>query len=101
MKFEGLKSFNTANILLKSGDAASGGAWSYANELLLCITLVSVCEGFALSTELPQGLIQKIMCCFGEKLAVETRAATGTDASGSRAGQLRIIFRYHCTNVSS
>lgn len=52
---EGLKSFNKANILLKSGDAASLQAWSYANELLLCFTLVSLCEGFALPTEL-QGL---------------------------------------------
>ena len=84
MKLQGLKSFNKANIILKAGDAASAGAWSYANELLLCFTLVSLCEGFALSTELPRGLFQKIMCCFGEKLAVETRAAAGTDALGSR-----------------
>lgn len=83
MKFQGLKSFNKANILL-AGDAKSGGAWIYANELLLCFTLVSLCEGFALSTELTRGLFQKIMCCFGEKLAVEKRAAKGTDALSSR-----------------
>lgn len=29
---------------------------SYANELVLCCSLVSLCEGFALSTELWQGL---------------------------------------------
>lgn len=35
------------------------GAWSYTNELLLCFTPVSLCEGFALSTELRRGVVSE------------------------------------------